>query len=196
MADNVLLSGPAGGDKSELARQLLAELEAEGQPAVAADFQSIVVALLLLLRGPDGRYPVRPEWILPMAEYVRSVIIRNAIERDFSLVVTNSDGSALRRNDLLQRLGPGATERVVDPGRAVVAARLAAPVAPAAVGAPGAPGARAVPGGDPATAAKARDFDQRMRSGESSKAAAKAAGLALSDDCGNAIGRWYDRLAP
>ena len=40
----ILISGPAGGAKSQLARGLLREAT---EPTVQADFQSIVVALLL-----------------------------------------------------------------------------------------------------------------------------------------------------
>ena len=121
---SLLLSGPAGAGKSALARRLIAEA---GRPMVAADFQSIVVALLQLRRGPDGRYTIRPDWVLPMAEHVRREAIDAAVSRDIDVVATNSDGDPDRRGALLKRLGPGATERVVDPGRDVVAARLADP---------------------------------------------------------------------
>ena len=127
MPNNILLSGPAGSGKSQLARELLRE---SNQPTVAADFQSVVVALLLLERGSDGLYPPRPEWILPIAEYVRQAIITAATERERGLgvIVTNSDGDPLRRRFLLDRLGADATERIVDPGEAVVRARLSDPV--------------------------------------------------------------------
>lgn len=121
---SLLLSGPAGAGKSALARRLIAEAD---RPMVAADFQSIVVALLQLRRGPDGRYPIRPAWVLPMAEHIRREVIDAAVSRDVDVVATNSDGDPDRRGALLKRLGPGATERIVDPGREVVAARLADP---------------------------------------------------------------------
>ena len=117
----VLLSGPAGGAKSEEARRILAE---HSGPAIAADFQSIVAALLLLERGTDGRYPPRPEWVLPLAEYVRRAAITGAQTRDIFTVATNSDGSPVRRSFLLSQLGPGAVEHVIDPGRAIVTSRL------------------------------------------------------------------------
>ena len=119
----ILLSGPAGGGKSQLVRDLLRKATV---PTVAADFQSLVVALLLLEREPaTGLYPVRPEWVLPLAEYARQAIITGATAREISVITTNSDGNPERRRSLLARLGPGATERIVDPGIDVVEARLA-----------------------------------------------------------------------
>ena len=95
---------------------------------VAADFQTILAALTLLERGPDGRYPRRREsqasWLLPLTEYVRMTVIGAAQERGIGVVTTNSDGSPERRAYLLSRLGPGATEIVVDPGIDVVTERL------------------------------------------------------------------------
>ena len=95
---------------------------------VIADFQAIIVALTLLERQVDGRYPPRQEsqasWLLPMAETVRQVIIRVAIERGIDIVTTNSDGLPARRAHLLSRLGPGATETIIDPGWDIVTERL------------------------------------------------------------------------
>ena len=122
MPNNILLSGPAGSGKSQLSRDLIREAT---EPTVQADFQSIVVALLALVRGPDGKFPVRPTWVLPLAEYVRQAVITGAQAREIFTIITNSDGSAQRRNALLARLGPGSVERVVDPGFDVVRARLA-----------------------------------------------------------------------
>ena len=98
---------------------------------VAADFQTILAALLLLERLPDGRYPQRNpaqlSWLLPMAEYTRQAIISGAAEMDVDVIATNSDGSRQRRDALLSRLGPGAAELVIDPGLDVVRGRLAGP---------------------------------------------------------------------
>ena len=73
---NLLISGPAGAGKTQAARRLL---EASTEPTVAADFQSILAALTLLERGPDGRFPQRQEsqasWLLPLTEYLRMAII-------------------------------------------------------------------------------------------------------------------------
>ena len=117
----ILISGPAGAGKSELARR---ELEATRELAVVADFQSIYAALTMAQRGPDGKFPLRDERLLPLTEYVRRAVITGAQTRDIYTVATNSDSDPDRRAFLLGELGAGATERVVDPGREVVAARL------------------------------------------------------------------------
>ena len=143
----LLISGPAGAGKTKEARRLL---NAAATPMVVADFQSILAALLLLERLPNGRYPERNPaqlpWLLPLTEYTRQAIISGAAEMDVDVITTSSDGAATRRAALLQRLGAGATERVVDPGLDVVTQRLAGP------------------GGE------------------------------LSDQCNNAIRRWYGSL--
>ena len=122
---NLLISGPAGAGKTEEARRVL---EAATEPMVSADFQTILAALTLLERGPDGRFPPRREsqasWLLPLTEYVRQTIIGAAQERGVDVVTTNSDGSPERRALLLSRLGPGATETIIDPGIDVVTQRL------------------------------------------------------------------------
>ena len=95
---------------------------------VAADFQTVLAALTLLEREASGRYPPRLEsqapWLLPLTEYVRMSIIGAAQERGIDVVSTNSDGSPERRALLLSRLGPGATERIIDPGIQIVSERL------------------------------------------------------------------------
>ena len=121
---SILLSGPAGAAKSALARRLLAE-----NPALAAiaDFQAVYAALTGDLRGPDGRYPLRDDRLLPLTEYLRRAIITGSLARDIEVIATNSDGDPARRQFLLGQLGEGATERIVDPGREIVAARLSDP---------------------------------------------------------------------
>ena len=80
---NLLLSGPAGAGKSQAARE---ELAAAIGPMVAADFQSILAALLLLERLPNGRYPERvagqAAWLLPLVEAIRQTVITFAAERE------------------------------------------------------------------------------------------------------------------
>ena len=116
----LLISGPAGGAKSQAAR---AELANRGL-AVAADFQSLYVALTLAERLASGRYPLRDERLLPLTEYVRRTILTGARARGIDVVATNSDGDPDRRQFLLSELGPGAVETVIDPGKEVVIARL------------------------------------------------------------------------
>ena len=124
---NILISGPAGAGKTEEARRVL---EAATEPMVAADFQTILAALSLLERQPDGRFPPRREsqaaWLLPLVEYTRMAVIGAAQERGVDVVTTNSDGSPERRALLLSRLGPGAVEQVIDPGIEIVTERLSA----------------------------------------------------------------------
>ena len=116
------------GGKSQEARRLL---QAATGPMVAADFQAIIAALLLLERLPNGRYPARLEsqaaWLLPMAEAIRRTIITIATERGIDTIATNSIGDATRRAALLSRLGPGATEMIIDPGFATITERLSNP---------------------------------------------------------------------
>ena len=121
----LLISGPAGSNKSAVAREALA---AATGLSIAADFQAIYSALLLLERGPDGRYPARVEALLPLVEYTRRAVITGARSREIGIIATNSDGDPARRALLLSELGAGATERVIDPGEDVVRARLADPV--------------------------------------------------------------------
>ena len=120
-----LISGPAGANKTAHARQLI---ENAATPTVAADFQSLLAALLLLERQPNGRYPERLEsqaYALAMAEYLRRVIMTVAAEREIDVVTTSSDGAGTRRRALLDALGGNAVETVLDPGISVVRSRLA-----------------------------------------------------------------------
>ena len=119
-----LISGPAGGGKSQAARRLYASLTV---PGVIVDFQSIYAALLQIERLPNGRYPERLEsesHILAITEYLRRAAITAAVNREIFVIATNSDGSLVRRAKLLEEIGPGATERVIDPGESVVTQRL------------------------------------------------------------------------
>ena len=120
----LLLSGPAGGGKSQAAA---AALIANVGPAVVIDFQTIYAGLLGIERLPSGRFPERlaaDSYALPMAEYTRRAAITGAVEQEIDPIVTNSDGSPARRSALLGFMGAGAVETVIDPGLAVVTERL------------------------------------------------------------------------
>ena len=121
----ILISGPAGANKSAEARRLLAEHPAL---AVVADFQSIYAALTLAQRDPSGRYPLRDERLLPIVEYLRRAVFSAAQDRGIDVIATNSDGNRGRRAFLVEQLGPNGTERIVNPGEAAVRARLADPI--------------------------------------------------------------------
>ena len=120
----VLISGPAGANKSLAARQLLAEWRAAGRLAIVADFQSIYTAVSGDVRGPDGRYPVRDDRLVGLTTYLRDRLFDAAEQRGISVVATNSDGRPEARRELLAKIGGDATEQVIDPGEDVVRARL------------------------------------------------------------------------
>ena len=122
MPSNLLISGPAGANKSAIARE---RRQAAVGPVVIADFQSIYAALAGDRRGPDGAYPLRDERLLPTVEYVRRAVISAARAREIEVIATNSDGDPERRAFLLAELGEGSEEMVVDPGEEIVRARLA-----------------------------------------------------------------------
>ena len=121
---SLLISGPAGASKSAIARQLW-----EDYPGVAAiaDFQAIYAALTGDRRGPDGRFPLRDDRLLPLTEYIRRAVITGATSRQIPIIATNSDGRIERREAILGFLGAGATETIIDPGIDIVQARLADP---------------------------------------------------------------------
>ena len=157
---NILLSGPAGAGKSQRARELLAEISGL---AVVVDFQSIYAALTGDVRGPDGRYPLRQDQLLPLVEYLRRAAITVAAERGIAIVATNSDGDPERRSVLLASLGVGAVERIVDPGRAVVEDRLS------------------------------ELLDDDDLPGNRKPGPRKPPTRRLSKECRKAVARWYDR---
>ena len=121
---SILISGPAGAGKSQEARRLLA---ASSEPTILVEFQEIYATILGIERLPSGRYPEREEkdsFGIPLTTEIRLGILAAAKAQQVAVIMTNSDGSPERRALLLSRLGPGATEIVVDPGIDVVTQRL------------------------------------------------------------------------
>lgn len=121
-----LIEGPAGGGKSQVAADLLDAGEIE----VLADITALWVALSGAVRGPDGRYPERgeDEPALSVAQYLQAVAVRYALEAGYSVGATTSRrGQVERWRQLAVAAGRNFAVRTVDPGLAVVTARLAGP---------------------------------------------------------------------
>ena len=122
----VLLQGPAGSGKSQVAAEMLESGEVE----VLADVTRLWVALSGVERGADGRYPVREDDdpALATARYVQAVAVRRGLEEGADVAATTSRRGQETR---WQRLADDAeTEfaiRTIDPGEDVVIARLAEP---------------------------------------------------------------------
>ena len=118
-----LIAGPAGSGKSAVAAESLAAGEIE----VLADTTALWVALSGARRGPDGRYPVRDESdpALASALYLQAVAARFALSRGARVGVTTSRrGQESRWAQMAQEAGVEFNVRTVDPGEAVVRARL------------------------------------------------------------------------
>lgn len=120
----ILLQGPAGAGKSQLAAAML---EA-GEVQVVADVTSLWAALSGAVRGPDGRYPVRSndDPALEVARYIQRVAVRRALETGADVAVTTSQrGQENSWRAWADRAGTGFRVRTVDPGLDAVTARLA-----------------------------------------------------------------------
>lgn len=109
--------GPAGGGKSQY-------IAANIRPGwVIVDFTALFVGLTGVQRGADGKYPERVtgDPILPMTSALKAVALSMAVEREMDGFVTTSN-----RDDVptLERI-TGTAAVVVDPGEAVIRARLA-----------------------------------------------------------------------
>ena len=129
--ESTIVAGPAGAGKTQRARIILAELAAQGYEPVAADLQAILAAILLLERQADGRYPERlPDqaYALGTAEFLRTTLIRNALEADRPVVVTISERpTGARYGALLDLFDGQAQQEVIDPGVDEIVRRLSGP---------------------------------------------------------------------
>ena len=121
-----LLRGPGGGGKSALARRRLDD----GDVDLQADYTALWAALRGVERGPDGRYPDRldSDPAVPLASYIKATVARDALRRGLRVLVTSSrrDDEAHWR-DIAAAAGAEFVTETVDPGRDVIAARLADP---------------------------------------------------------------------
>ncbi len=125
MAVLTLLRGPAGSGKSQVARQMLAEGEAD----VLVDFTAIWAAITAAERGPDGKYPERVtgDALLPLVAYIKTMLARSALLRGHRTLVTTSDSSDDEREkwaDVAAGERARFTTTTVDPGESTVRARL------------------------------------------------------------------------
>ena len=111
--------GPAGAGKSQY-------IDRERRPGeVVIDYTLLWAALTMARRGPDGRFPERGDDgpSLPLVSAVKAFALSEAVRRELSGYVTSSARSDVER--LEGRTGRRAV--IIDPGRAVVAARLTDP---------------------------------------------------------------------
>ena len=120
----LLIEGPAGAAKSQLAAALLAAGEIE----VLADVTALWVALSGAVRGPDGLYPERldDDPALAVAQYSQVVAARRALDEGADVGVTTSRaGQVDRWREVADNAATPFILRTVDPGIAVVSSRLA-----------------------------------------------------------------------
>ena len=119
----ILIQGPAGGGKSQLAAEMLAA----GEISILSDITALWAALSGAVRGPDGLYPVRQDDdpALAIAQYVQTVAVRRAVEEDEDVGVTTSRrGQESRWQRLAELAATTFAVRTVDPGCEVVENRL------------------------------------------------------------------------
>ena len=122
-----LIEGPAGSGKSQLARDLLDA----GQVELLADTTALWAAIGGHERGPDGKYPVRNEDdpALHTARYLQTVAAGFALREGYKIAVTTSQRDQVEKwTAVANRYDASLSVQTVDPGRDVVAARLADPV--------------------------------------------------------------------
>ena len=84
----ILIEGPAGGGKSEVADAMLAA----GEVDVIADVTALWAALSGAVRGADGRYPVRldDDPALRIARYLQRAAVRQALRISVNVAATTS----------------------------------------------------------------------------------------------------------
>jgi len=129
-----LVEGPAGGAKSQHVRELLAA----GVVSIVADVTRLWAALGGYERDPEtGRYPIREDGdpALALALYAQTVAVRQALREGQDVAVTASTRTAEAKWRAVVEEIDNATMTLttMDPGRAIVIARLATADDPAAL---------------------------------------------------------------
>lgn len=122
-----LIEGPAGGGKSDLAR----EMRTAGEIDLIADVTALWVALTGVRRGPDGRYPVRldDDPALGAARYLQTTAVHHGLRENLNVAVTASvRDQAGKWGAVAAENGAGFRVQTVDPGIDVVTDRLADPI--------------------------------------------------------------------
>lgn len=122
----IRLAGPAGSGKSGRARRMLAGGDAD----LLIDFTALYAALSGVERDGEGKYPVRSDTdpLLPLVHAVRAIAVAEGLRRGFRLLRTSSARDDEDRDRATaERHGAEYRQIVIDPGREVVAARLADP---------------------------------------------------------------------
>ena len=121
-----LIQGPPGAGKSQLAAALLAA----GEIGVLADVTALWAALSGAVRGPNGLYPERADDdpALLLARYVQAVIARQGLQEGVDVALTTSRADQVERwQEVADDADTTLAVRTIDPGRAVVEARLTGP---------------------------------------------------------------------
>ena len=121
----VLIEGPAGGGKSDLAR----EMRKAGEVDLIADTTALWAALSGVQRDPaTGKYPVRldDDPALDAARYVQTTAVHHGLREGRNVAVTTSQhGQSPKWGAIASEHGADFRVSTVDPGIDVVTERLA-----------------------------------------------------------------------
>ena len=114
-----IVRGPAGGGKSQWIRERM------GPSDVLLDYTTLWAAVTDAARDAAGKYPIRRDGDprLAMVEWLRLAAVRQAAERELDGFATTSD-SRPEAVERLQAAGADGPVETIDPGEAVVRARL------------------------------------------------------------------------
>ena len=119
-----LIEGPAGGGKSQLAR----DMKEAGEIHLVADITGLWAAVTLAQRGPDGKYPPRlsNDPGLDAARYLQTTLVRFGLSQGLNVGVTTSQGGQIPKwQSLADSMDTFLGVRTVDPGQSVARERLA-----------------------------------------------------------------------